>query len=537
MAVTLYDYLGRPVDTGRLKEEEAGPTVCGVRQVLSGHPTQGLTPVRLARLLRAAEDGDPMAYLELAEEMEEKDLHYRSVLATRKYQVAGLDITVEAATDAVEDVKAADLIRDWLARDELGLELFDVLDAVGKGYSLSEIIWDTSGGTWLPERLEWRDPRWFVHDRVDGRTPMLLSESGQPTPLSPYKYIYHVHKSKSGLPIRGGLARAAAWSYLFKNFDIKAWVEFAEVFGVPLRVGKYGPGASEKDKQVLLTAVRNISRDAAAIIPASMSIDFIEAKISGSLELFEKFADFLDKQVSKAVLGQTGTTDVGQHVGTANAHEHVRQDIEEADAKQLATTLNRDLVRPMVDLNLGPRKLYPKILIKRPNEEDLDKLTARLGTLVPMGLKVEMSVVRDKLGLPDPPPGAELLHAPQGGSLPEGDTVSPPRLNPDAKTDVTAASRSINAALPAAAPDRGMDAVDTAVAEQLDGWQPLVNPLVEPIRKLLTECLKQGLSLQDFQERLAGLVGEQDIGPLTEHLARMTFAARLGGETGATEQK
>ena len=37
MAVTLYDYLGRPVDTGRLKEEEAGPTVCGVRQVLSGH--------------------------------------------------------------------------------------------------------------------------------------------------------------------------------------------------------------------------------------------------------------------------------------------------------------------------------------------------------------------------------------------------------------------------------------------------------------------------------------------------------------------
>ena len=83
MAVTLYDYLGRPVELGRLREEEAGPTVCGVRQVLSGHPAQGLTPVRLARLLRAAEDGDPMAYLELAEEMEEKDLHYRSVLATR----------------------------------------------------------------------------------------------------------------------------------------------------------------------------------------------------------------------------------------------------------------------------------------------------------------------------------------------------------------------------------------------------------------------------------------------------------------------
>jgi len=535
---TLYDYLGRPVELGRLKEEEAGPTVCGIRQVLSGHPAQGLTPVRLARLLRAAEDGDPVAYLELAEEMEEKDLHYRSVLATRKYQVAGLEITVEAATDAAEDVKAADLIRDWLTRDELREELFDVLDAIGKGYSLTEILWDTSGGQWLPTRLEWRDPRWFVFDRTDGRTPMLLSESGQPTPLAPYKYIYHLHHSKSGLPIRGGLARAAAWGYLFKNFDVKAWVQFAEICGIPLRLGKYGQGASEKDKAVLLQAVRNIAADAAAIIPASMAIDFVEAKISGNITLFEKLADYLDKQVSKAVLGQTGTTDTGSRVGTANAHEHVRQDIETADAGQLAATLNRDLVRPMVDLNMGPRKLYPHLTIARPNEEDLDKLTARVVSLVPLGLGVETSVMRDKLGLPDPPPGAELLHAPQGGgSLPAGDTLSPPRLNPDARQDVTAASRVVNAALPTAAPDRGMDAVDTAVAEQLDGWQPLVNPLVEPIRKLLTECLQQGLTLQDFQERLAGLVGEQDTGPLTEHLAKLTFAARLGGETGATGGK
>ena len=356
-------------------------------------------------------------------------------------------------------------------------------------------------------------------------------------PLSPYKYIYHTHHSKSGLPVRGGLARAAAWGYLFKNFDIRSWVQFAEICGIPLRVGKYGPGASEKDKQVLLNAVRNITQDAAGIIPASMVIEFVEAKISGNITLFEKLADYLDKQVSKSVLGQTGTTDTGSRVGTANAHEHVRQDIETADAGQLAATLNRDLVRPTVDLNLGPRKLYPHLTIARPNEEDLDKLTARIATLVPMGLRVETSVAQDKLGLPDPPAGAVLLHAPQGsGDLPEGDTLTPPRLDPEGKSAVAAASRAINAALPAA-PGTPMDAVDTAVAEQLDGWQPLVNPLVEPIRKLLDACLQQGLSLEDFQQRLAGLVGTQDTGPLTEHLAQLSFAARLGGETGATGGK
>jgi phage gp29-like protein len=527
---TLYDYLGRPVDLGRLREEEAGPTVCGVRQVLSGHPAQGLTPVRLARLLRAAEDGDPTAYLELAEEMEEKDLHYRSVLATRKYQVSGLEITVEAASDAAEDVKAADLVRDWLGRDELGDELIDVLDAVGKGYSLTEIIWDTSGGQWLPERLEWRDPRWFQFDRVDGRTPMLLAETGQPTPLSPYKYIYHVHKSKSGLPIRGGLARAASWAYLFKNFDIKAWVEFAEVFGVPLRLGKYGPGASEQDKRVLLQAVRNISRDTAAIIPASMTIEWVEAKISGNVALFEKLAEFFDKQVSKAVLGQTGTTDVGQHVGTANAHEEVRQDIETADARQLGTSLNRDLVRPMVDLNLGPRARYPRVSITRRDEEDLTALADNLSKLVPLGLKVGMSTIRDKYGLPDPDPDEELLHAPsQGPGADRGQLDAPSDISPRQ----VAASRAVNA-VPPAGPGQPMDAVDAAVAQELDGWQPLVNPLLEPVRRLLDECLQQGLTLDDFLARLPGVVADQDTAALTEHLARLTFAARLAGETGAS---
>ncbi|MEA5090822.1 DUF935 domain-containing protein [Solidesulfovibrio sp.] len=530
MAATLYDHLGRPVELGRLKEEEAAPTVTGVRQVLSGHPAQGLTPGRLARLLRAAEDGDPVEYLELAEDMEERDPHYRSVLATRKNQVSGLEVRVVAATDTAEDVKAADLIRDWLNRDELADELFDVLDAVGKGFSETEIIWDTSGREWFPFRLERRDPRWFQFDRSDGRTPMLLSEAGQPVPLSPYKYISHVHKSKSGLPIRGGLARVSAWCYLFKNFDLKSWVEFAEVFGVPLRLGKYGPGATKEDKAVLLQAVRSISRDAAAIIPASMSIDFIEAKISGSIALFEKLAEFLDKQVSKAVLGQTGTTDVGQHVGTANAHEEVRRDIEAADARQLAATLNRDLVRPMVDLNLGPRRCYPRISIKRPDEEDLAALADNLAKLVPLGLKVGMSTIRDKYGLPDPDPDEELLHAPGQGQ--DADPALPEPAAPPRDRQAAASRRAVSAAAPPA-PAQALDAVDVAVAEELDGWQQLVDPLLASVRALLDDCLAQGLTFSEFQARLPEALAGQDTGPLTEHLARLGFFAHLAGMTGA----
>ena len=150
MVKTLYDADGNPVDKTRLVEEVAAPTVTGVRQILSGHPAQNLTPQRLTALLLAAEQGDALAYLELAEEMEEKDLHYRSVLSTRKLQVAGLPVKVEAATDDAEDVKAADLVRDFLNTGVLAEAVQDILDAVGKGYSVCEIMWRGKAGSRLP---------------------------------------------------------------------------------------------------------------------------------------------------------------------------------------------------------------------------------------------------------------------------------------------------------------------------------------------------------------------------------------------------
>ena len=95
--MTLYDAYGRPVDTAQLREEQAGPTLAGVRNIYSVmHPSVGLTPEKLAAILRQAEFGDPFLYLELAEEMEEKDLHYLAVLETRKQTVAQLDLVSAA---------------------------------------------------------------------------------------------------------------------------------------------------------------------------------------------------------------------------------------------------------------------------------------------------------------------------------------------------------------------------------------------------------------------------------------------------------
>lgn len=409
----LVDQHGRPLRRVPPLGEVARPTLTGVRQIVGGHPANHLRPERLVAMLREAEDGDPTRYFELAEDMEERDLHYLGVLGTRKRAVAQLPIDVEAASDDPIDVQAADLVRAWLGRDELEAELFDVLDAIGKGLSVTEIVWSTAGGRWLPERLEWRDPRWFELGREDGRTLLLRGDDGS-HPLEAHRFVVHRHQAKSGLPIRGGLARAVAWAWMFKHFSLKDWIVFAEVYGQPLRIGKYGPGAKEDDKEILWQAVSQIASDCAAILPEEMKVELVFAPGgAANTSLWKDLCDWLDQQVSKAVLGQTTTTDAisGGHA-VAQEHRQVQEDIERADAKLLAASLNRQLVRPIVDYNIGPRPAYPRLRIGREEAVDLAAMSTSLQQLVPLGLEVQASEVRDKLGFAEPEAGAAVLKVP-----------------------------------------------------------------------------------------------------------------------------
>ena len=447
--MTLYDAYGREVDTAQLRDEQAAPTMAGVRNIYSTmHPSAGLTPGKLIAIQREAEAGDPYLYLELAEEMEEKDLHYLAVIGTRKQAIAGAELIVTAASEAAADQRAADLVRDFVNGGALDLEgvLYDILDAVGKGFSATEIIWDTAGREWIPKRLVWRDPRWFMFDWISGEELLVrtMRDEGplapadgsavaphygrarwasgvDPTkgiqpltaPLAPFKFIVHVAKAKAGLPVRGGIARAAGWAYLFKNYVLKDWVTFAEIFGQPLRLGKYNPGATEADKQALLSAVANIGTDAAAIIPESMLIEFVETRGAGGAEVYERFCEYLDRQVSKAVLGQTLTTETPREGGgsraAAQVHDAVRRDIMESDARRLGATLSRDLARPIVDLNLGPQRRYPQIALGLSADNDVKLFADMVAELADRGLRVGQRAVLRRLGLPEAAADEPLL--------------------------------------------------------------------------------------------------------------------------------
>lgn len=517
----LVDHRGQPLRKEVLTRDIAGPTLAGVRSPIAGYPADGMNPVRLANLLKAGDQGDPLAYFELAELIEERDLHYVGVLGQRKRSAAQVPVTVIAASDEQHDVDLADEVRDWLDRDELADEMFDIYDAVGKGQSFTEIVWDSSEGQHMPARLEWRDPRFFTVDRADMRTPLLrggIDGQSLDAPLEPFKFIHHQVKAKSGLPIRSGLARIVAWAWMFKAFTQRDWAIFTQTYGQPIRIGKYTSGASKDDRATLWRAVANIAGDCAAIIPEGMTIEFIESRNVGvGAELYENRADWLDRQVSKAVVGQTGTTDGkdgGLGDGGNKVHGKVAADIKRSDCKGGAATLNRDLIRPWVQLNHGPQRKYPRLRIEEPAAEDLQLLADSLDKLVPLGLEVEQSQIRDKFGLADPAEGAKLLRAPAASSPPALERIVAPSLHSRRPAPVAHPAEQIT---------------DTLAA--------VTEPEMREWMSTLSLMMARAGSLAELREMVVSAYPSLDATRLIEHLAGGLSAAKAAGMSDVEDER
>ncbi len=524
--MAILDQFGRPLQAApvsQLLERQAVAMLGSVRQIQAGHPADGLNPVKLAGILREAENGDATAYLELAEQMEEKDLHYAAVLGVRKRAIRSLELHVDPGDESEAAGELAEMTRAVLTSTAIRTSLIDMMDAIGKGYSVCEIVWERDGRNFRIADVDHVDPRWFEFDRENGRHLYLRDNAG-PQPLRPDSYVIHLSKAKSGLPIRGGLARLAVWAYMFKNFTVKDWAIFCEAYGHPLRLGKYNSSATASDRQTLLRAVRQIGVDMAAIIPKTMEVDVVNGATTGAEKLYEGKARWWDEQVSKGVLGQVATTDAiagGHAVG--KIHENVRDDIRDADAEQLAATLQRDIAGALrrVRFAAGYRIALPNIRFAPKEDTDprlLLDLAKESGSL---GIRIATADIYRAFNISKPDDDEEVLEV-RKPEPPKDVPPVPARPDPDPETERQAASR--------LAETRTRDSID-ALVDQLIGEGDMqravtadLGPLIEAIRRAGTMGEVHDI-LDAFTDR--SLPAVQDL------LTRSTFAARVAGEVGA----
>ncbi|MDP2168397.1 MAG: DUF935 family protein [Thermodesulfovibrionales bacterium] len=421
----IFNAYNREIKGNRPVLDEIG--VGTVRDRYSSYPSHGLTPERLASIFREADTGDVGRQAELFEEMEEKDAHLGSVLQTRKIAVTGLQWEIASASKDREDEAAAAFIKDALARiEDWDGALLHMLDAIGKGFSVSEIMWEVSDGRAWIKGLRWRHQKMFTFTPPPpplakggmggvADFPRLLTDSSPVygEELTPNKFVVHSYSARSGVMPRAGVLRPCAYMYLFKNYSLKDWIIFNERFAMPARIGRFNASSTEADRKVLRNAVFNLGTDAAAVISDSTVIELLESRTkSPSADTYERLVSFCDSAMSKAVLGQTLTAEqTGGAYATAKVHQGVRQDILEADASALARTITMQVIRPLVGFNFGGGRKLPAFSFHREEAEDLGAVAQTYAALVrDAGFDgIPVSHIHKRFGIPFPEEGEETL--------------------------------------------------------------------------------------------------------------------------------
>jgi len=470
------------------------------RSLWGGGLVRGLTPRKLAGILDQVRGGEcPAEYIEIAQELEQRDPHYRSVLSTRKHAVEGLALFVQASGDSTRERNIAQAVEDDIMkhRDIMDLRK-NILDALGKGFSVNEILWDTSGPRWKPKTFIFRDPRWFSYDKESGELGLRALTGNDISPLEPFRFIVHEPNLLSGPQITSGLSFTALFYWLIKNYDVTSWAAFVDRFGYPIRMGKYGKKATREDIATLKRAVAAIGSDVGAVIPDSMVIDIVESKSTGAnAKVYQELAEWVDKELSKLVLGQTASAEgTAGKLGDSEIQREVRDDIARADALQFEQTINRDLVIPYVNFNFGEQQVYPQIKIKLVEKKNVSLIVDSVQKLAPLGLRVSKAEMLTLLGLSAPADDEEVLAqpVPQGyGFFPDG--------RPPLESAVT-------------------DPVDLQNAG--NGFIAISEETVEVLEK----ALDKSTDFSTFREELA-----KDWPPekIAEFLAVATFKARLQG--------
>jgi phage gp29-like protein len=200
-------------------------------------------------------------------------------------------------------------------------------------------------------------------------------------------------------------------------------------------------------------------------------------------------------------------------------HDEVRADLMRADARALSATLTRDLIAPLIALNM-PGAPMPRLTLMVEEPDDMAALADQLAKLVPLGVPIPQRWVREKWGIPEVAPDEPVLGAP----------AMPPAPDATGQAEQAAHRRMQSAHAQAAEPTP--DAIDELVAEALSGWEPQMQPMVDPLQALLDRAAAEGWTAQQLIDALPGVIDDMDAARLTDALARAAFVARLAGVHG-----
>ena len=389
----------------------------------------------------------------------------------------------------------------------------EILDAPFWGYQPLEIIWQKSGNLILPVDIIGKPPEWFAFDS-ENKLRFISKTNRQNGQIIPeYKFLCPQYNPSYNNPYGERVLSRCFWPATFKKGGLKFWVTFTEKYGMPFLIGKH-PRQSDSDAtEELAEKLENMVQDAIAVIPDDSSVEIQEAGGKGaSADIYEKLIQHCNQEISKAILGQTLTTEVGDKgsYAASKTHQDVRKDIIDADKRLVKKTLNQ-LVFWICELNFSSGDLPYFDLWQ---EEDVDKaLAERDQILTNTGVKFSKSYYQKAYGLEDD--DFEISSDTQNSQKQNfSEQVSPVALFSRHPEQSEGSNND---------PQQQLDQAINAFTPEL--LQKQINPILKP----LISKLKKAESYEQMMEIIATAYPDMDDKKFQETLARAIFISEIFG--------
>lgn len=309
------------------------------------------------------------------------DSHVYACVQSRKAGVLSLEWDINRGLDKDEN---SQIIEDLLKKLNVHKLINDILESTLFGFQPLEIFWKKEkSGYILPEKIIAKPPEWFCFDD-DNNLKFRTKENYYGEVVPSKKFLLAQNNPSYNNPYGERVLSRVFWPVTFKKGGLKFWVVFTEKYGMPHLIGKHPRGASKDETETLADMLEEMIQDAIAVIPDDSSVEIKEANKSSSAEIFEKLIDKMNSEISKAILGQTLTTEIGSSGSYAASHTHmaVRQDIIDTDRKLVETVINQ-LIQWIYEINF-PNAEVPIFELYAPEDVDLtlaqrDKILSETG--------------------------------------------------------------------------------------------------------------------------------------------------------------
>ena len=399
-------------------------------RVISDQPTWlelqrtsgGLTPSSVSARLFEADQGRMGQLVDLTNALRQKDAHLQGILETRETAVQRLPWILELPKKPTKlEKKAAQFVEDCI-RPGLGGVIAQSSSAPLFGYGVTEAVMRKSSGYIVPDYYAPVLHRRFI---MRGSTLLWQDRQGQSAvdirADYPGQFIISRPRVNGDSACREGLMRPLVWAALFRNWTLTDWLRLGEIAWRPWRTGSYKASEfrGQEDVDGLVSILDGMATSGVAVVPDTVTLDvqWPQGAANGKGPHSEMYVT-MSKEMSKAVLGQTETTEASTSSGYAQSktQNEVRKDKVESDATFIGADITRDHVAYLVLWNFGPNVRPPKLKAVTEDTVDIEAFGKGVGSLSKAGLRMPAKWARDKAGIPDPVDGEETI----------GGVVAPP---------------------------------------------------------------------------------------------------------------